>query len=154
GTTCCPDGCTTSTPQGMLPARTAAGEIIVPVPPNQTASTTPASPAPSAFTSTASPAPNRTRTSLFRRSKPGESDVAAAKAETSADMPKANKEKPDPLKDPVPYSSPKTNAELAGATAPKADAPLIGSAARMGKTPLGAGSVVAAGDPQYLPVPI
>lgn len=134
-TTCCPDSCTTCTPQATMPAKTAAGESVVPVP-----TTTEAAP----------PAPSRPVSGLFHRHKPADSDAAA-----KTDTPMADAQKPDPLKDPAAYSPSKTTAELAGATAPKTDLPQLASpAAPNGKPPLGAGSVLQAGDPRYVPVPI
>src|SRR5262249_34019526 len=90
------------------------------------------------------------------------------KIENLDGTPVASDKKEDPLKNPAAYS--KTPAELAGATMPKTDmpkadmsktdmpatdiskasAPLVPS----GKVPLGAGSVLQAGDPRYVPVPI
>jgi hypothetical protein len=66
-------------------------------------------------------------------------------------MPRADSKKPDPLKDPALYSPSKTTAELASSSTQPTEQ---GKELKITKTPLGAGSVIQAGDPQYIPVPI
>src|SRR5262249_27895687 len=113
---------------------------------------------------------------LFHRSKPvDDRPTTTARTESLDGTPHADSQKADPLKDPAAYS--KTTAELAAAPlaqvdAPKPAAPLPHADATKhpapqmdvpktglpvmakGKIPLGAASVVAAGDPQYIPVPL
>jgi hypothetical protein len=129
-TGCCPDGCTACTTDSGTPAKTSAGETIVPAP----------APAPKST-------PTKT-TSLFHRQRLGGEDF-------KDDVPHADAKKSDPLKDPAAYSPSKSTAELAITTAPALDQPNVAGPVGMnGKTPLGAGSVLQAGDPRYVPVPI
>jgi hypothetical protein len=161
--TCCPEACTTCTPTSAIQSKTAGGEMIVPAP-------TATVPVPIKET-TAKPV-----TGLFHRNKPADDRLTTtARTETLDGTPHADNQKADPLKDPAAYS--KTTAELAAAPLPQVDAPKpLAPLARAnppkpaasqvdvpntavpvmakGHIPLGAASVVAAGDPQYLPVPI
>src|SRR5262249_25545754 len=124
----CPDACTPD--NGPYPAEVTSGEKIAPMP---------AAPIPRA--------PRRLFMGLFQRSKP----VDGADTSTSSEMPKADTQKPDPLKNPAAYCPSGTAAELAGVpAAAKSDTPFMAN----GKTPLGASSVLQAGNPRYVPVPI
>jgi hypothetical protein len=119
-----------------MPAKTAAGETIIPAP-----------------TATTPTAPSKPVTGLFHRQKPVDDKPTTARIENMDGTPVASDKKEDPLKNPAAYS--KTTAELAGATAPKTDmSPAAIPLGSKGKVPLGAASVLAAGDPRYLPVPI
>src|SRR5262249_16813727 len=150
-TTCCPDSCTSCTTASPMPAKTAAGETIAPAP-----------------GATTNALPSKPVTGLFHRHKPADVQPRTTKIENLDGTPVASDKKEDPPKTPAAYS--KTPAELAGATMPKTDmpksdmsktdmpatdiskasAPLVPN----GKVPLGAGSVLQAGDPRYVPVPI
>jgi hypothetical protein len=131
-TGCCSDSCTTCTTAIPIPTKTAAGETIVPVP---TAPTAPA-PTPAKTTKTAS--------GFFHRQRLAGDDL-------KEEAPRADAKKPDPLKDPAAYTPSKTTAELAISTTPRAE---VAKSEATIKTPLGAGSVMQAGDPLYVPVPI
>jgi hypothetical protein len=131
-TSCCKDACTTCTTDSAVPAKTAGGETIVPVPPPAPA------PAP------AKPTPVRTTSSLFRRQRLDGDNL-------KDEMPRADVKKPDPLKDPAAYSPSKTTAELAVTSTQQTEQ---AKEPKINEIPLGAGSVMAAGDPSFIPVPI
>jgi hypothetical protein len=84
---------------------------------------------------------------LFQDSEP----TNGAHTSTSRQIPKADTQQPDPLKNPAAYCRSRTTAELAGVSAaPNSDTPLMAN----GKSSLGTGSVLQAGDPRYVQVPI
>jgi hypothetical protein len=140
-TTCCPETCTSCTPQGAMPTPRGKAESVVPMPP-------PAESIPNPKTADA----HQPR-GLFNRFRPKPTETAQSQGS-------------DPLSNPAAYTSlsgdpvnsPKTTAELAGGAAKTPYAPLPQVNMPVGgdlKRSLGAGSVIAAGgDPQYVPVPM
>lgn len=169
----------TISPVTPMPAKKPAPEKVVPVKSSSTKAPASETPAPTPVSTTQTPptstheTPKKSLSAFFHRSQPADvRPTTPARTGLFASAPRADDSRADPLKDPVAYS--KTTAELAAAPPPQADvqkiaapqvvvsstaaprailmpaAPMVGK----GKIPLGAGSVLAAGDVQFVPVPM
>jgi hypothetical protein len=95
-------------------------------------------------------------TPLPPRSQYAQADVPAVPPPTPAPQPRAESKGPDPLKDPEAYSR---HSETDGAAGPKKDVPEpppspAGAAADGSHFPIGSQSVIQAGSPAFVPVPI
>jgi hypothetical protein len=162
--------------------RTVAGEKIVPVPPNFSSYsqvTTAASPT-SAKTEVAQAQPKDWRESWGKIEAPkndpakGEGDsphplpartvsqtteLPRPTASKLPDPPRVDPRKPDPLREPVNYTRKPAATVMESrpavpTTLPRPTQPVLAQANSDRPMPLGAGSVLAAGDVQYVPVPV
>src|SRR5262249_28673596 len=169
----------TISPVTPMPAKKRVPEKTVPVKSSATKAPASETPAPAPVPTTQTPptskyeTPRKSLSAFFHRSQPADTrPTTTARTGCSASARHAADSKADPLKDPVAYS--KTTAELAAAPPPQPDvqktaAPQVevsrtaaprailmpaSSMATKGKIPLGAGSVLAAGDVQFVPLPM